>query len=58
MFRLLGHTLLMKLCLCIVVSTCIGAGMTDLNGQIKDAFSFFGPVIDPQRFGTWLIQEV
>ncbi|XP_078362463.1 D-amino-acid oxidase-like isoform X2 [Oculina patagonica] len=32
-------------------------GLSDLNGQIKDAFSFVGPIIDPQCFGTWLIQE-
>ena len=48
----------MKLFLYFGVSICIAAGMTDLNGELKDAYSFIGPVIDPQRFGTWLIKEV
>jgi len=36
----------------------IAAGVSDLNGELKDAYSFVGPVIDPQQFGVWLIQEV
>ena len=44
--------------LCFGVSMFIAAGMTDLSGEIKDAYSFIGPLIDPQQFGTWLIQEV
>ena len=48
----------MKLFLYFGVSICITAGMTDLNGELKDAYSFIGIVIDPPQFGTWLIQEV
>lgn len=46
----------MKYSDCIVIS--VVAGLSNLNGQIKDVFRFVGPVIDPQRFGAWLIQEV
>lgn len=42
--------------MCIVIS--VVAGLSDVNEQIKDAISFVGPIIDPQSFGTWLIQEV
>ena len=52
------HGLLMNLFLYFGVSICITAGMTDLNGELKDAYSFIGIVIDPPQFGTWLIQEV
>ena len=37
-------------------SLCLG--LTDGNGVIKDAVSFLAPIIDPPKFGTWLLEEV
>jgi len=45
-------------CILLYPHDFIAAGVSDLNGEIKDAYSFVGPVIDPQQFGVWLIQEV
>lgn len=33
-------------------------GLSDESGQIKDAFSFLAPIIDPPKFGIWLLEEV
>lgn len=32
-------------------------GLRDESGQIKDAFSFLAPIIDPPKFGIWLLEE-
>jgi len=32
-------------------------GLTVQSGRLKDVFSFVAPIIDPPKFGTWLMQE-